>query len=155
MGYSTIAQVQTAVGGADRLLKLSDQAKNNTLDLTVVQAAIDEADGEINSYCAKRYGIPIRGSDGVVLDPPPPLISAKSASWAARVLRRNNYNGQPMQDDLEREATDRKWLEGVANGTISIGIDPPPQKSSIVIDGAHERDSTRTVTINNLRGVGW
>src|SRR3990172_3660157 len=108
MAYCTIAQVQTAVGGPARLLQLSDLAGNSEQDASadaVVTAAIAEADGEIDMAIGHRFAVPLP----VV----PAAIAAKSAAWAARILRRNCYNGQPLEDDLTREETDRKWLEKV------------------------------------------
>lgn len=145
MAYSTLAQVQTAVGGPARLLQLSDLTNVGTIDTAVVAAAIAEADAEIDGYVGHRYGVP--------LSPVPDLVSRKSAAWAARVLRRNLYNGQPLQDDLDREETDRKWLQMVAEGTVSLGIEPVPHKASIVNDKSGLRDPTAGLTRDRLRGI--
>ena len=145
MPYSTLAQVQTAVGGPARLLELSDLSNENTLDADVVDAAIAEADAEINSYIGHRFSVPL----GTV----PEIVARKSAAWAARILRRNRYNGQPLQDDLERESTDREWLLGVADGTISLGLEPTPVGASMVIDKAGPRDAT--LEVSRLRTKGF
>lgn len=144
MAYSTLAQVQTAVGGPERLLQLCDLTNTGTLDVSVVDAAIAEADAEINSYIGHRHAVPLAS--------PPDVVVYKSAAWAARVLRRNRYQGQPLEDDLERERNDREWLEGVADGTISLGIDPEPKAASSVIDNAGPRDSSLSVSRARTRG---
>jgi phage gp36-like protein len=144
MAYSTLAQVQTAVGGPDRLRELSDLSNVNLLDATVVAAAIAEADAEIDSYIGHRFAVPLSVA--------PPIVALKSAAWAARILRRNRYNGQPLQDDLDREATDREWLRGVADGTISLGIEPSPAGASMVIDRAGLRDPTLDVSRQRTKG---
>lgn len=144
MAYCAQADVQIAVGGAEKLLQLSDQSGTGAIVSAVVVSAIAEADAEINSYIGHRYAVP--------LSPVPDIIKMKSAAWAARVLRRNLYNGQPLADDLEREATDIKWLMGVAAGTVSLGIEPTPVKASIVNDKAGARDSTLRVSALRLRG---
>lgn len=145
MAYSTHAQVQIAVGGPARLIELADLDNDGTEDTGVVDAAIATADAVIDSYTGHRYGVP--------LSPVPTVISALSSYWAARVLRRNRYNGQPMVDDNDQELVDREWLLKVAEGTISLGIEPTPAKASIVIDKAGERDSTKAVSRDRLRGA--
>lgn len=144
MAYTTLAQVQTAVGGAARLLELSDLANEGELDEDVVDSAIADAEAEIDSYVGHRYAVP--------LSPVPGVIAAHAAAWAARILRRNRYNGQPLQDDLDREEIDRKWLAGVADGTISLGIEPGARAASGVIDKAAPRDPSLTVSRDRTRG---
>lgn len=144
MAYCTQADVEIAVGGPAKLVQLSDQDGSGAVDAGVVANAIAEADAEINSYIGHRYAVP--------LSPVPDIIKLKSAAWAARVLRRNLYNGQPLADDLEREATDIKWLDRVATGVVSLGIEPTPEKASIVVDKAGARDPSLKVSALRLRG---
>ncbi len=144
MAYSTHAQVQIAVGGPDRLRQLSDLDNTDTENPGVVDQAIATADSMIDSYVGKRFAVPLL--------PVPVVIANLSAYWAARVLRRNRYNGQPLQDDNDQELADREWLEGVSRGTISLGIEPTPQKASIVTDRAAPRDSTKAVSRDSTRG---
>jgi phage gp36-like protein len=146
MAYCTQADVQVAVGGAIKLAQLSDQ--DNLLaggvNTSAVSAAIAEACAEMDSYIGHRYAVP--------LSPVPLTVASKAAAWAARVLRRNAYNGQPLIDDIDREKIDREWLDGVADGTISLGIEPTPVKASIVNDKAGLRDPTLIVSRLRLRG---
>ncbi len=146
MAYCTEADVQTAVGGAIKLAQLSDQDNllSGAVNHTVVTAAITEACAEMDSYIGHRYAVP--------LSPVPDIVKLKATAWAARVLRRDAYNGQPLADDLTREETDRTWLEGVGKGTISLGIEPTPVKASIVTDKAAPRDSTLSISRLKLRG---
>lgn len=145
MAYSTQDQVQVAVGGSAKLAELTDLENGAAIDPAVVNAAIDEADGEIDGYIGHRYAVPLATV--------PPTVAALSARWAARVLRRNKYNGTELTDDLTREETDRKWLTAVGLGTISLGIEPTPAKASIVIDKASTRDSTKLVSFERLKGM--
>lgn len=146
MAYCTQLQVQNAVGGPAVLLQLTDLANANapTIDSTVVDQAIAEADSLINSYVGHRFAVP--------LSPIPVVITNLSAAWTARVLRRNKYNGQPLQDDLDREETDRKWLELVAKGMVSLGIEPSLTPASEALDIASTRDSTKQISRRRLRG---
>jgi len=144
MAYATHAQVEIAVGGPERLRQLADLDNSNTENTGVVSEAIAVADSTIDSYLGKRYATPL----SVV----PAVVAHLSAYWAARVLRRNRYNGQPLADDNEQEYVDRKWLEGVSRGEISLGIDPGPAKASMVIDRASPRDAALTVSRDRTRG---
>lgn len=149
MAYCTQADVQIAVGGADKLLQLADQAGTGALDaaaVAVIANAITEASAEMASYIGHRISV------NAVAAAVPDVVKLKAAAWAARVLRRNLYNGQPLQDDLEREATDRKWLEGVATGLYSLGVQPELPQSDIVIDKAGQRDPSLKVSARRLRG---
>jgi phage gp36-like protein len=148
MGYCAEADVQTAVGGAIKLAELSDQdnALSGAVNHTVVQAAIDEATAELASYVGHRISV------NTVAATVPPVLKLKAAAWAARILRRNAYNGQPLADDLDREETDRKWLELVARGIVSLGVEPAPKDAPEVTDKAAPRDSTLQVSRRALRG---
>ncbi len=149
MPYCTIDDVATAVGGPDRLLQLSDLAndgvKNARTD-AVVMRAIAEADGEIDMAIGHRFSV----TELHAKNPEP--LQFKSAAWAARVLRRFAYNGQPMPDDLEHEKMDREWLKQVATGLVSIGIEPYPGPASIVNDKFGTRDSMKSVSRAKLKG---
>lgn len=149
MAYSTQDQVQRAVGGPAKLLELSDLTNGMTpaIDAVVVADAIFEADAVIDSYIGHRSAVP--------LSPVPPIVSALSASWAARVLRRDKYNGQVLQDDIDREKIDRAWLADVARGLVSLGIEPTPAKASQVNDKAGQRDTGALVSRERLKGGFW
>lgn len=148
MGYCSIADVQTSVGGAAKLAQLSDQdgALGGAINPTVVNAAILEATAEMSSYIGHRISV------DAVAAVVPAVIKIVAARWAARALRRNLYNGQPLQDDLDREVIDRKWLEGVATGLFSLGVQPELPASDIVTDVAGTRDSTFIISRARLRG---
>src|SRR5262245_36574624 len=102
MAYCTQADVQIAVGGLAKLAQLSDQdgTLNGAVDPVPVAAAIAEATAEMASYIGHRISV------NAVAANIPDVVKLKAASWAARVLRRNLYNGQPLADDLEREKID-------------------------------------------------
>lgn len=148
MAYCTQADVQVAAGGATKLAQLSDQdnALSGAVDATVVAAAIAEATAEMASYIGHRISV------NAVAAAVPDVVKLKAASWAVRVLRRNLYNGQPLTDDLDREKIDREWLDGVAKGLYSLGVEPELKNAPELIDKAAPRDSTMTVSRARLRG---
>jgi phage gp36-like protein len=157
MAYSTFDDVRVAVGGLRNLVELADieytaatfgstpedQASDPQV-IDVVTRAIAESDGIINGYLKQRHAVP--------LATPTDEIKAMSASWSARVLRRNKYKQQPIQEDLDAEKIAREYLGAIANGTIQLGIEPTPEKSSIVIDKAGQRDTSLAVSARRMRG---
>ncbi len=140
--------VQNAVGGAVKLAQLSDQDNElgGGVNPAVVTQAIEEATAEIASYVGHRI------SATAIAESVPPVLRLKAANWTARVLRRNAYNGQPLEDDLTREETDRKWLDGIARGVYSLGVEPELPPADIVNDKAAYRDPTLIVSRARLRG---
>lgn len=148
MAYCVEADVQTAAGGATKLAELSDQdgVLSGAVNHTVVTAAIAEATAELASYIGHRISVT------AVAATIPDIVKLKTASWAVRVLRRNLYNGQPLADDLQREEIDRKWLMQVAQGLVSLGVEPELAAATEVIDKAAPRDPSLKVSALRLRG---
>lgn len=156
MAYSTFDDVRIAVGGSRNLVELADLEETaadagdtpaeqltdpNVID--VVNKAIAEADGIINGYLKQRSAVPL----AVV----PDEISAMSSAWAARILRRQRYKQQPLTEDQEAEKIDRLYLADVAKGIIQLGVEPTPEKSSIVIDKAAPRDTTLDISRHRMK----
>jgi phage gp36-like protein len=142
MAYSATGDVQTAVGGAARLLALSDTDGDGIADAGLVDAAILEADSLIDTYASKRFRVPFSSA--------PPAIKALSARIAARVLRRNRT--MVLASDVTDEETDRKWLEALAKGDVLPGVEPIPEKGSIVTDKAAVRDPAKEVSRERTKG---
>lgn len=146
MAYCTQEDVQIAVGGAAKLAELADPDNTGAIVTAIVTAAIDEATAEMASYIGHRISVT------AVQASIPRVVVNKAASWAARVLRRNNYSGQPLEDDIEREKIDRDWLMGIAQGTISLGVEPAPKDADVIADKAAPRDPSLQVSRRALRG---
>lgn len=148
MAYCTEADVQISVGGARKLAELSDldNVLAGAVNHTTVTAAIDEASAEMASYIGHRISVT------AIAASIPRVVVNKAAAWAARVLRRNGYSGQPLADDLDREKMDREWLMHIADGTISLGVEPAPKDADVITDKAAPRDSTLIISRARLRG---
>lgn len=140
--------VQNAAGGAIKLAQLSDQDNElgGAVNTGVVTQAIDEATAEIASYVGHRISVT------AITETVPTVLRLKAAGWTVRVLRRNAYNGQPLADDLDREEIDRKWLDGIARGVYSLGVEPDLPAADIVNDKSALRDPTLIVSRARLRG---
>lgn len=79
--------------------------------MVVVVRALQDADDTINSYLSGRYTLPIA--------PVPAVLNRVAAELARFYL----YDDQVTDLIKDRQAANMKWLDGVAKGTISIGVD--------------------------------
>lgn len=147
MAYCTQADLESEVG-IIKLAQLTDRDNllSGAVNATAVTNAIAEASAQMASYIGHRVSV------DAVAAAIPPVVKFMAVAWAIRVLRRGSYNGQPLEDDLDREKTDREWLNGVATGLYSLGVEPELTKAGIVIDKAAPRDPSLKVSAARLRG---
>ena len=144
MAYLTQAALEVAVGGSAKLIQLTDDDGNGAPDAGVIAQIVAEVDSLVDSYLHKRYAVPLAAA--------PTTITALVARMGARAARRRK--NMPLLDDVDNEKIDREWLEGVAKGLISLGVQPLPTASSLVVDKVGEReDSPRNVTRRKLEGL--
>jgi phage gp36-like protein len=140
MAYTTQAAIEGAIGVTD-LEALSDV--NGATAADVVAAAIAEADAIIDSYAHKRHAVPFATV--------PSTIAALSSRMAVRILRRDRR--MVLAADIENETTDRKWLEALARGLVTVGVEPAPTADEATIDKAGERSATtKNVSRERLKG---
>lgn len=142
MAYCVQADVELRVGGAAKLVQLTAPPGGTVVDAVRVADAIDEAGTLIDSYAHKRFTVPFSG--------PPPRIKALAARIAARLLRQ--WRTMPLPSDVTDEEIDIKWLEALAAGKVDPGVDPSPDPSSMTVDSAEPRESTKEVSREALKG---
>lgn len=147
MAYCTQADLESEVG----IVKLAQMSDRDNLlagavNATAVTNAIAEASAQIASYIGHRISI------NAVASEIPDIVKFMAVAWAIRCLRRGTYNGQPLEDDLDREKTDREWLDGVATGRYSLGVEPELKAAPEITDKASPRDSSMRVSAARLRG---
>jgi phage gp36-like protein len=143
MPYSTTTDVQHAAGGAAMLTALSDYDGDGGQDAAVIAAAIAAADSEIDSYAEKRFDIPFSPVPTKIVE-----LSARLAVYKMRTQRQTLTQG-----DVDQHTADIKWLEELRDGKVTPGIDPHPPKGPLQVDKAGERDSTKNVSREALKGV--
>jgi phage gp36-like protein len=143
MAYSVQADVERRVGGLAKLVQLTAAPGGTVVDANVLASAIAEADALIDSYAHKRHKTPF--------SPIPPSITTRSARIAARVLRQWKFS--VLSSDADDETIDLKWLEDLAKGLVDPGVEPSPEPSSLVVDHAGERESTKDVSREKLKGL--
>lgn len=110
MTYATQADLVTAFGD-DEVIQLSDRATPpaGEIDAAVVTRALEAADGEIDSYLASRYTLPLASTPSILRD------------CAADIARyRLHDRGVPdiVADNYKARVA---WLRDVATGRASLG----------------------------------
>jgi phage gp36-like protein len=143
MAYCVQADVERRVGGAAKLVQLTAAPGGTVADAAVVTAAIAEADTMIDSYAHKRFAVPFAA-------PIPSRIVTLSARIAARALRQ--WRQMPLPTDVDDEKVDIDWLKGLAKGEVDPGVEPSSTPSSMVTDTAEERESTKEVSRESMKG---
>lgn len=100
--------------GEKAIVLLTDRVNKPAviIDEAIVQRAIDDAVGEINMHLQTRYELPL---------PSVPLILKRIACALAYLALHTNVG----EDHPARIAAkdQRKLLQGVANGTLGLGLD--------------------------------
>lgn len=65
MSYTTQAQIETRISKAE-LIRLTDEDDTGTVDAAKIEAAIEAAGAEIDSYLGSRYALPLAETPGVI-----------------------------------------------------------------------------------------
>ena len=138
MSYSTSAEVREML--KDDALNaiigdtfIEEPAQREELVAPIIDAAIADADGEIDGYLAKRYAVP--------LAPVPKVINKFSKDIAVYNL-------------FSRIGIDEvKFLTLVAEGKVSIGADADGDPASAAAIGFTVRSNPRVFSRGQLRGM--
>jgi phage gp36-like protein len=133
MAYATLADLEAAFG-VKELVVLADRDRDQVPDAPVVGRAIEDAEGEINSYLASRYILP--------LDPVPAQIRAITCDIARYRMDAAN----PRQATKDRYEAALATLRDLSVGKATLGTSaalagdpnsttpPPAQVQSYVPD---------------------
>ncbi len=139
MSYSTRAEVRDMV--KDDALNaiigdtfIEDPAEREELVSPIIDAAIADADAEIDGYLAKRYAVP--------LAPAPRVINKFSKDIA----------GTDQKTYLNRYNAAIKFLTLVAEGTVSIGTETE-DPASAAAGGFKVKSNSRLFTREKMRGM--
>ncbi len=102
----------------DEMISLTDHAGTGEINTDVLNRAISDAKGEIDGYLGGRFSLPI--------NPVPELLVHRACDIARYCL----YDDNATVHITERYKNAVKFLEGVASGKNSIGIDSAGAKPS-------------------------
>lgn len=111
MTYALQADMVTALGD-DELIQLTDRADPpvGAIDATVLTRALEAADGEIDSYLAARYTLPLASVPTILRD-------------CAVDIARYRLHDRGVPDRVKDAYKDRiAWLRDVTKGITSLGI---------------------------------
>jgi len=107
--------------GEDQVLTLADEERTDDIAspsvVLRIERAIEGAEGEVNGYVSRRYDVPV-----ISVPLPRQLVDIVIDVTMWKLCR-----GPTQEDDgLRMRYKDaRKTLEGIASGTISLGIPDP------------------------------
>lgn len=152
MSYSTRAEVREMI--KDDALNpiigdtfIEEPAQREELVAPIIEAAIADADGEIDGYLAKRYAVP--------LAPTPKVINKFSKDIAVYNLfsRIGIDEGTDQKTYLNRYNAAVKFLTLVAEGKVSIGADVDGDPASAAAIGFTVKSNPRLFSREQMRGM--
>lgn len=113
--YATLADLQRAYG-EELLHILADRDGGGSLDTEAVDQALASASAMIDGYLGGRYTVPV--------SPIPPIL----ATYAVDIAVYNLASGPGLMTDDRRERYKDaiRFLERVADGKITLGVNTPP-----------------------------
>lgn len=138
MAYCTQSDLEKVISPAE-LVQLTDDDRDGVADTGVVAEAIAKADGEIESYLASRYTVP--------LSPVPVVIRAASEDIALWNLFSRRSIGNETREKRYKSAV--SFLKDLAEGKATLGVTPAPAAAQ---EGGVETardESERTFTMGH------
>lgn len=124
MGYSTPADVRSAVSDTSTPDQPSTDATAARLDDTQLDDAIDQADSRINSYIGRYYVTPVPADAGVYPDALR-FLSRDLAAYFASLTVRKSQDLTP-NDPVARRYTDAMaLLTSVRDGKATLDLPTP------------------------------
>ena len=153
MSYSTRAEVREMI--KDDALNaiigdtfIEEPAKREELVAPIIDAAIADADGEIDGYLAKRYKVPF--------DPVPRVLNKFSKDIAIYNLysRIGIDESEAEKNYLNRYNAAVKFLTLVAEGKVNIGTgEDGDDPASAAATGFAARSNPRLFSRNSMKGM--
>ena len=123
MPYATQSDLVSRFG-SEELIQLTDRANLNTIDGTVVAAALADADATIEGYLAARYATPV--------SPVPALLTRIAADIARYTLHGKSAGEKVRQayDDALRMLRDLSNGVAVLPGAAAVAAGANPAAST-------------------------
>jgi phage gp36-like protein len=144
MAYITNADIEERVGPA-ALIQLADDDGNGVADAGVVDEARLGAEGEVNSYLARRYQTPIDLAVHASLSDVLASVTLDLAEYRLRMRR------PPVSEDARRrrdQAID--WLSQVADGRVDLPSLTAVAATAVRGTVAHSSGEERLLTREEL-----
>lgn len=132
MAYMTNSDIETRLGGA-AYVQMADDDGDGVADAAVVDEARLGAEGEVDSYLARRFAMPIDLARH-------PELAGVLKSFALDLAEYRLRSRRPPipQDAIDRHAKALAWLGRVALGTIDLpsAIDVAPRSNVVTATGS-------------------
>jgi len=116
MAYSTQDDIEKQIP-EEILIELTDDAGTGEVDTDNIDRAIEDADDEIDSFLSLAYTLPLASTPG--------LVRRMSVDLAVCNLYSRRPHLEIPESRKERCDSDRKLLEKIAQGKLSLGGDFP------------------------------
>ena len=124
MAYITNADIEERVG-SDAYVQLTDDDGDGEADVGVVDEARLAAEGEINSYLARRYQVPIDVTTHTDLADILASFTLDLAEYRLRARR------PPVPKDIQdKRAQAVEWLSRMAGGTLELPSAAPVARNT-------------------------
>ncbi len=147
MTYCTVADLQVAFGD-DELLRIADRgnppvalAINDPSVIAFLQAVIDQATADIDSYIGRRH-------NPIVIQANVPLSLKRKA---IDIVRYYLYERRLNDTVINQYQNALAWLKGVAAGTISLGISTDQTQPQPVATSTKQSSQSRVFSRDSLR----
>ncbi len=115
MSYATITDIKKWLD-EDELIQLTDDGDLGIVDTAVVDTALEYSDAVIDGYIGTRYTLPLANVPAVL------VLYSVDLAICSLYDRRDTGRPEHWKDRCKNAA---RFLEMVAAGKISLGVDDP------------------------------
>lgn len=126
MPYADSSQM-TARFGTTELARITDKENATTLDIAVLNDALDDASAEIDGYIGARYSLPLTSVPERLV-----IVCCDIARWYL-------YDEMPTDIVKERYENAIRFLRDVAAGKAVLEVDPPATNNDLPETDAPDR----------------
>lgn len=142
MAYATEQNIVARYGEA-QLLLVADRDGDGIADAGVVDAALDDATDEIDSYLAARYALPLTTVPGIL---------TRIAADLAMMYMSPTADSQ-TEEQSTRIKEGRDWLKMLAKGVVSLGNAAPEPETIPQAAQSASTNPSRVFTRTTMRGL--
>ncbi len=147
MSYITNSDIETRLG-TTRYVQLADDTGSGSADPNIVNEARLGAEGEANSYLARRYAVPVN------LTAHPELTELLVSLVLDLAVYRLHARRPPVPADVVRQRDEAvKWFARVANGDVALPAATAPAENTAtgtVGDASGEKRVMTRSALDNL-----
>lgn len=140
MAYATHTDLQERYGAAAVILAM-DKNGDGAVDATVEAQAIADATDLIDTYIGAKYDLPLTEVPSVLT-----RVCCELTMYFASADAPSQ-----TEENKERYRNAVRWLEMLAKGTVSLGLDAPPESIPLTVQTSYP--NTREFTRTKMDGI--